>query len=74
MQKQLDERLKGLTGAERELEERAIAAELKAGEQVATQLGSIYSKQEEERSARKANGQETIADYLSGLFGSAGEK
>jgi hypothetical protein len=70
VQAQLKKRLEGLDDKERELEEQAIAAEIRAGEQVAGQLGKIYQKQEEERRQRKEQGRETMGDKLSSLFGS----
>jgi hypothetical protein len=69
-QKSLKKRLGGLNGEEREVEELAIAAEIKAGEQLAGQLGTIYQKQDDERKQRKEQGRETIGDKLSSLFGS----
>jgi hypothetical protein len=65
----LKKRLEGLNDEEREVEERAIKAEIQAGEQVATQLGSIYEKQAEERRIRKEQGRETIGDKVSSIFG-----
>lgn len=67
-QKTLKKRLEGLTGEEREIEERAIAAELKAAEQLAGQLGGIYQKQDEDRRQRKEQGRETIGDKLVSIF------
>lgn len=69
VQASLKERLEGLKGEERKLEERAIKAEIQAGEQVAERLGTIYQKQEEERKIRKEQGKETIGDKLSSIFG-----
>jgi hypothetical protein len=65
----LKKRLDGLNSEERELEERAIKAEIQAGEQVAERLGTIYEKQAEERRIRKEQGKETIGDKLSSVFG-----
>lgn len=62
-------RLEGLTAEEREIEERAIKAEIQAGEQVARNLGSIYERQAEERRVRKEMGKETIGDRVSSIFG-----
>ena len=62
-------RLESLDGEEREVEERAIKAEIQAGEQVARNLGTIYQKQEEERKQRKEQGRETIGDRISSIFG-----
>ncbi|KAH7360238.1 hypothetical protein BKA65DRAFT_181044 [Rhexocercosporidium sp. MPI-PUGE-AT-0058] len=62
-------RLDGLTDEEREVEERAIKAEIQAGEQVALSLGSIYERQAEEKRIRKEQGKETIGDKISSVFG-----
>jgi hypothetical protein len=68
VQAQFKSRLEGLSAEEREVEERAIRAEIEAGEQVATQLGNIYKKQDEERRQRKEQGKETISDRLLSIF------
>ncbi|PVH84715.1 hypothetical protein DL98DRAFT_410542 [Cadophora sp. DSE1049] len=62
-------RLDGLNDEEREVEERAIKAEIQAGEQVAQSLGSIYERQAEEKRVRKEQGKETIGDRISSIFG-----
>jgi hypothetical protein len=69
VQASLKERLEGLNDEERELEERAIKAEIQAGEQVAERLGTIFQKQDEERRVRKEQGKETIGDKVSSIFG-----
>ncbi|KAM3083921.1 hypothetical protein ACMFMG_001973 [Clarireedia jacksonii] len=68
VQLQFKKRLEGLNAEEREVEERAIRAEIEAGEQVAAQLGSIYKKQDEERRQRKEQGKETISDKFFSIF------
>jgi hypothetical protein len=65
----LKKRLEGLNDEEREVEERAIKAEIRAGEQVAERLGTIYEKQAEERKIRKEQGRETIGDKVSSILG-----
>ncbi|KAI9743637.1 MAG: hypothetical protein M1818_002953 [Claussenomyces sp. TS43310] len=70
VQKQVAKRLDGLNEKEREIEKRAILAELEAGERVVGDLGKIYQKQDEERKVRLEQGKETIGDKLSSLFGS----
>lgn len=62
-------RLEGLTDEEREVEERAIKAEIQAGEQVARNLGGIFERQAEERRVRREQGKETIGDKVSSIFG-----
>ncbi len=69
IQEQIKERLKDLTDKDRELEERAITAELEAGEQVAGYMDSIHQKQVQERQMRKEIGKETVGDKLSSIFG-----
>jgi hypothetical protein len=68
VQKQLRKRLDGLSDKQREIEEKAIKAEIEAGEQVAGHLGDIYQRQEEEKKKRRERGQETIGDKLSSIF------
>lgn len=69
VQKGLKKRLEGLNGEEREVEEKAIKAEIQAGEQIAKSLSTIFEKQAEERRLRKEQGKETIADKLTSVFG-----
>lgn len=69
IQKALKKRLEDLPEMERELEERAIKAEIQAGEQVASSLETLYEKQAEERRKRKEAGKETMGDRLSTMFG-----
>jgi hypothetical protein len=68
VQEGFKKRLEGLTAEEREVEERAIKAEIQAGVQVAEQLGSIYEKQAEERRIRKEQGKETIGDQITSIL------
>jgi len=68
VQEGFKKRLERLTAEEREIEERAIKAEIQAGVQVAEQLGSIYQKQAEERKLRKEEGKETIGDKITSIF------
>ncbi len=69
VQSALKERLEGLNDEEKRLEEQAIKAEIRAGEQVAANLEAIYKQREEERRIRKEQGKETIGDRLSSVFG-----
>ncbi|KAB8302137.1 hypothetical protein EYC80_005585 [Monilinia laxa] len=68
VQASFKKRLEGLNDDERQIEERAIQAEIEAGEQVAGQLGKIYEKQDEERRQRKEQGRETISDKFFSIF------
>jgi hypothetical protein len=67
-QAKLKKRLEGLNEKEREVEEQAIKAEIQAGEEVASSLGSIYEKQAEERRRRKEQGQEKVGDKIASFF------
>jgi hypothetical protein len=69
VQAELKKRLEGLNPEEREVEERAIKAEIRAGEEIAGNLGKIYQNQAEERQKRKDQGRETIGDRISSIFG-----
>lgn len=68
LQEAFKKRLDGLNEDERILEERAIRAEIQAGEQVAGHLQGMYEKQKEERRKRKEAGKETIADKLASMI------
>ncbi len=68
VQAKLKKRLDGLSEAERELEERAITAELQAGVEVAQNLSEVYRKQDAERKVRKEQGRETFGDKLIAWF------
>ncbi len=65
----LKKRLEKLSDEERDLEQRAIKAEIRVGEQVAGQLGTLYETQAAERKKRREAGKETITDRLSSMFG-----
>lgn len=68
VQEALKARLEGLSEDQRILEERAIKAEIQAGEQVAGHLTTIFETQEAERKKRKDEGKETIADKVTSIF------
>lgn len=69
VQKAMKKRLQDLNEVERELEERAIKAEIQAGEQVAGHLEELYAKQAEERRKRKEAGRETMGDRMAAWMG-----
>ncbi len=69
VQAQLKRRLEGLNPKEREVEEKAIVAEIAAGERLGRQIGVIYEEQAKTRKERKEQGQETLGDKISGWFG-----
>ncbi|MCJ1390606.1 hypothetical protein MMC18_003467 [Xylographa bjoerkii] len=66
---QLRERLKGLSPEEREIEEKAMAMEIAAGETVGKQIGKIYEETGKAKQLRKDQGKETFGDKISSLFG-----
>ncbi|MCJ1402184.1 hypothetical protein MMC11_005404 [Xylographa trunciseda] len=66
---QLRERLKGLSPEEREIEEKAIAMEIAAGETVGKHIGQIYEETGKAKQLRKEQGRETFGDKISSLFG-----
>lgn len=69
VQKLLKKRLKGLGPKEREVEERAIAAEIAAGERLGRQIGDIHQENDKAKRERKAQGKQTVGDQISSLFG-----
>ena len=62
-------RLKGLTPEERELELKAVGAELAAGEVLQRQIGELWDEQAKAKQARKEAGKATFGDIISGWFG-----
>lgn len=69
VQAQLAKRFKGLSPAQREVEEKAIAAEIAAGTILARQINQLYDRQAKEKSERKARGEQTWADMVNTWFG-----
>ena len=65
----LNERLKGMTPEERQLEEHAVAVEAQATEVLGRQIGEIYEDQDKHRKKRRADGKATIGDTIAGFFG-----
>ena len=66
---QLRERLKGLSTEEREIEEKAMAMEIAAGETVGKQIDQMYEETGKAKQLRKEQGRETFGDKISNLFG-----
>jgi hypothetical protein len=64
----LKKRLEGLIGEAREVEERAIRAEIMTGHQVQTELSGIWEKQDLERQQRREEGKSTIGDRVTELL------
>ncbi|KAI9878012.1 MAG: hypothetical protein M1830_002170 [Pleopsidium flavum] len=69
VQAQLKRRLEGLNPEEREVEEKAIVAEIAAGERLGRRIGVIYEEQAKTRKERKERGQETLGDKFSEWLG-----
>lgn len=69
IQAQIKEKLEGLTGIERELQEKALAAEVSAGQEVKANLKHIYKDSNAERQKRVEEGNETIVDRVSSILG-----
>ncbi|OBT98655.1 hypothetical protein VE01_03652 [Pseudogymnoascus verrucosus] len=69
IQAQIKEKLEGLTGIERELQEKALAAEVSAGQEVKANLKDIYKDSNAERQKRVEEGNETIVDRVSSILG-----
>lgn len=69
VQKQIKDKLEGMSGIERELEEKALIAEVTMGQQVNKNLKNIFSKEAAEREKRREEGKETIIDRFTSIFG-----
>ncbi len=68
VQKKLKKRLENLDGKERELEERAIAAEMTVGAEVSQVLTKLYEVKDEDRRKRKEEGRQTVGDRFREIF------
>lgn len=66
---QLEKRFKDLSPEEREVEEKAIAMEIAAGEVLQKQIGEIWDEQGKAKKLRREQGNETFSDRVSGWFG-----
>ena len=66
---QVQKRLNGLSPKEKELEQLAIVAEIKAGEGLARQLDEQHKELDRARLLRREKGQETAEDKISTWFG-----
>ena len=66
---QVRDRLKNLTPEEREVEAKALAMELAAGETVGKQINQIFEDQGKAKKIRKEQGRETVADKIGSIFG-----
>ena len=68
VQSQIKEKLEGMSGIERELEEKALLAEVTAGQEVNKNLRNIFSKEVQEKEKRREEGRETLMDRFSAIF------
>ena len=68
-QLELQERLKGLTPAEREVEVRSKLGEYEADKQVAREVHRLRASASEERRKRREEGTATVGDTINGWFG-----
>ena len=69
VQAQLARRLKGLSPAQRDVEEKAIAMEIKAAQILGRQIDQLFDEQGKAKKERKARGEETLTDKFNSLFG-----
>ena len=69
VKEQVRDRLKNLTPEEREVEEKALAMELVAGENVGKQINQLFEDQGKAKKLRKEQGRETLADKIGSVFG-----
>ncbi len=68
IQKQLKRQLDSLTPEEREIEEKAIAAEIAAGERLIVKLDSLQEERAKNRKERKEQGKSTFGDKITEWF------
>ncbi|KAI8965447.1 hypothetical protein F5Y11DRAFT_313154 [Daldinia sp. FL1419] len=73
-QETLRARLKKVPEEDRAAEEEAVRAEFRAKAEVASRVQDLWKKQEQDRQARKARGEETLWDKVTGTFRSDGGK
>ena len=65
----LAKRLEKLPPEERELEERSVAMEARAGAETGQQVGTIWAESARKRRERRSKGEATMGDVISGWFG-----
>ncbi|KAK7413228.1 hypothetical protein QQX98_007887 [Neonectria punicea] len=73
LQQQWNEKLDKLPAEERTVEEAALRADLQAKSEVAGRVQQIWDTQKDERQKRQAEGNSTITDYFSSMFGKSGK-
>jgi len=69
IQAKLKKRLKGLNADQKELEEKAINAEIEAGDKLARDVTTLFEQQAQSRKERREQGKDTWTDKISGVFG-----
>lgn len=69
IQTKLKKRLKGLNPDQKEIEEKAINAEIEAGDKLARDITTLFDQQARSRKERREQGTDTFGDKFSGLFG-----
>ncbi|KAI2783665.1 hypothetical protein F4815DRAFT_457452 [Daldinia loculata] len=67
-QETLKARLKKVAEEDRAAEEEAVRAEFRVKAEVASRVQDLWKQQEQERQARKARGEETLWDKVTGTF------
>jgi hypothetical protein len=67
--KKWQERINKLPKEDRQAEEEAMKAEMRAKAEVASRIQGLWEEQAKEREARRIQGKETIADKIAALFG-----
>ncbi|KAI1649991.1 uncharacterized protein F4817DRAFT_301417 [Daldinia loculata] len=73
-QETLKARLKKVAEEDRAAEEEAVRAEFRVKAEVASRVQDLWKQQEQERQARKARGEETLWDKVTGTFRSDNRK
>ncbi|KAI9713736.1 MAG: hypothetical protein M1812_006574 [Candelaria pacifica] len=65
----LKKRVEGLSAEAREIEEKAILAEIAAGERLGRQIGDVYRETDKAKKERREKGKQTVGDQVSSWFG-----
>ncbi|KAI9797085.1 MAG: hypothetical protein M1835_002073 [Candelina submexicana] len=65
----LKKRVEGLSPKEREVEEKAIVAEIAAGARLGIQIGEMYQETDKAKKERREQGKQTVGDQISSWFG-----
>ncbi|KAI9702365.1 MAG: hypothetical protein M1836_000844 [Candelina mexicana] len=65
----LKKQLEGLSPKEREVEEKAIVAEIAVAGRLGEQIGEIYQETDKAKKERREKGKQTVGDQISSWFG-----